>query len=121
MIVHIGKENYINLDEVYAIGRNKGETMRKARLLAAKNGLYQSFACGDPTRSLIFMKNGMVFGSCVTAKTLKDRFNIAKLTNVAINPRVFDDDDEDDIGDNDEYYLDETFAEETEDDGEDDE
>lgn len=117
MIVHIGKENYVNMDEVYAIAKNKGETMRKARVLANKNKLYYSFACGEPTRSLLFMKNGMIFGSCVTAKTLRDRFNLVQASNVTVHPRVLD--DEEDIGDNDEYFLDETFAEESEDDEED--
>lgn len=121
MHVHIGMENYINADRVFAVARNRGNTMKRLRTLAAKDGRYFPMAGNDATRSLIFMDNGVIFGSCVTAKTLSTRFN-TPLYHIAASERVQTNImNSDGDGDNDEYYLDDTFAPESEDDEEDEE
>lgn len=113
--VHIGLENYINSDHVFAVARNKGATMKRLRCLAEKEGRYYPLTGGYATKSLIFMDNGTVFGSCITAKTLASRINTARHA-IAAGDRVqtsamTDHGD----GDNDEYLLDDTYAAESED------
>lgn len=118
MYVHIGMENYINADRIFAVARNRGNTMKRLRTLAAKDGRYFPMSGNDATRSLIFMDNGVIFGSCVTAKTLSTRFNTPIFQAAASEQAQANVLNADDNGDNDEYYLDDTFAPESEDDEE---
>jgi regulator of extracellular matrix RemA (YlzA/DUF370 family) len=120
LTIHIGSENYINADEVFAVAKNKGATMKKVRLIATRDGKYYSLSGGDPTRSLIIMNNGVIFGSCVTAKTLSNRIN-SMFQIDAITDKVLEDADIiEDAADDDEFRLDDTYAAETEDDDEED-
>lgn len=111
MYAHVGQENYVNIDHVYAIIRNRGATPKKLRNLAEQEHRLYSLTGGEATRSLLVMDNGLIMTSCVTARTLKERLNAAQhelqlQAFAAAESRQGAEPN----GDNDDYYLDDEYA-----------
>lgn len=76
LFLHLGNENYVNLDTVKYIVEANAEKVRKYRMdrgIEKNSDAFLNGSSDKETRSLIIHKDGTICTSSVSAKSLKDR------------------------------------------------
>ena len=76
LFLHLGNENYVNLDTIKYIVEANAEKVRKYRMdrgIEKNSDAFLNGSSDKETRSLIIHKDGTICTSSVSAKSLKDR------------------------------------------------
>ena len=76
LMLHLGNDNYVNLDTVKYIVEANAEKVRKYRMdrgIEKNSDAFLNGSSDKETRSLIIHKDGTICTSSVSAKSLKDR------------------------------------------------
>lgn len=74
--LHIGNDNYVNLDKVILITAANADKVRKYRAdrgIDKNSSLYFNCSSDKETRSMILLDGGAVYTSSVRAKVLNSR------------------------------------------------
>lgn len=78
LMLHLGNENYVNMDTVKYIIEANAEKVRKYRIdrgIEKNSDAFLNGSSDKETRSLIIHKDGTICTSSVSAKSLHDRAN----------------------------------------------
>lgn len=78
LFLHLGNENYVNLDTIKYIVDANAEKVRKYRMdrgIEKNSDAFLNGSSDKETRSLIIHKDGTICTSSVSAKSLRDRAN----------------------------------------------
>ena len=78
LFLHLGNDNYVNLDTVKLITSANAEKVRKYRTDRKIDKISDAFFNGSSdkeTRSMILFRDGSICTSSVSAKSLQDRAN----------------------------------------------
>lgn len=97
--VNIGCGSHLNMTEVLSIIPRKSKTVDKLVAMAKSEGRYMSISKQYPVKCIIICKNGYVYGSPISARTLSRRSNYAEYEQevnlvTRINANKMDNDDE---------------------------
>ncbi len=79
LMLHLGNDNYVNLDTVKYIVAANAEKVRKYRTdrgIEKNSDAFLNGSSDKETRSMIIHKDGTICTSSVTAKSLRDRANM---------------------------------------------
>ena len=78
MMLHLGNDNYVNLDKVKLITAANAEKVRKYRTdrkIDKNSDAFFNGSSDKETRSMILFRDGSICTSSVSAKSLQDRAN----------------------------------------------
>ena len=78
LFLHLGNENYVNLDTVKLITSANAEKVRKYRTdrkIDKNSNAFFNGSSDKETRSMILFRDGSICTSSVSAKSLQDRAN----------------------------------------------
>ncbi len=78
LMLHLGNDNYVNMDTVKYIIEANAEKVRKYRIdrgIEKNSDAFLNGSSDKETRSLIIHKDGTICTSSVSAKSLHDRAN----------------------------------------------
>ena len=78
LMLHLGNDNYVNLDKVKLISSANAEKVRKYRTdrkIDKNSDAFFNGSSDKETRSMILFRDGSICTSSVSAKSLQDRAN----------------------------------------------
>ena len=78
LFLHLGNDNYVNMDTVKYIVAANAEKVRKYRIdrgIEKNSNAFLNGSSDKETRSLIIHKDGTICTSSVSAKSLQERAN----------------------------------------------
>ena len=78
IMLHVGKESYVNKDKILAITNADSAPLQRQRQNAEDENKYIYCSNGKKTKALIHLEGGFIVGSSRTVETLIERLERGK-------------------------------------------